>query len=68
MLVFSFYVGCYLALLLCRYVPCSDNTPPDKEEEEENDKGLEKSEEQEWGRGGAGEAIAETTESLDRIL
>ena len=36
MLVFNFYVSCYLALLLCRYVPCSNNTPSDKEEEEEN--------------------------------
>lgn len=36
MLVFNFCIGCYLALLLCRYVPCSDNTPSDKEEEEEN--------------------------------
>lgn len=36
MLVFSSYVCCYLALLLYRHVPCSDNTPPDKKEEEEN--------------------------------
>ena len=40
----------------------------DKEEEEENDRRLEESEEREWKRGGAGEAIVETTESLDRIL